>query len=221
MKNVDELYEKYYNAYKNDYDADELSEAKKKKFDYKQFELFDKTDKKVTLDEGTKNFIKEIKNREKNVDKKGFTKYFNYKPTTLITKLLGQNTQHLRKSLDKIKQQKIKLNEDERNSTKNKNKNDKLNNMVSVINRIYQFYEYKVLPGEQSDELNLPKWVNINKKRLNEILSTVTKAKNEGLRTNVDRREITLNNTESLLKDLGNGLVDKHEFKNKYNELMM
>ena len=76
MKNVDELYEKYYNAYKNDYDADELSEAKKKKFDYKQFELFHKTDKKVTLDEGTKNFIKEIKNREKNVDKKGFTKYF-------------------------------------------------------------------------------------------------------------------------------------------------
>ena len=31
MKNVDELYEKYYNAYKNDYDADALSEAKKKK----------------------------------------------------------------------------------------------------------------------------------------------------------------------------------------------
>ena len=47
MKNVDELYEKYYNAYKNDYDADELSEAKKKKFDYKQFELFDKIDKET------------------------------------------------------------------------------------------------------------------------------------------------------------------------------
>ena len=42
MKNSDKLYEKYYNAYKNDYDADdELSEAKKKKCDYKQFELFD------------------------------------------------------------------------------------------------------------------------------------------------------------------------------------
>ena len=27
MKNVDELYEKYQNAYKNDYDADELSKA--------------------------------------------------------------------------------------------------------------------------------------------------------------------------------------------------
>ena len=55
IKNVDELYEKYYNAYKNDYDNDddELSEAKKNKFDYRQFELFDKTDKKLTLDEQT------------------------------------------------------------------------------------------------------------------------------------------------------------------------
>ena len=51
MNNIDDLYEKYYNAYKNDYDADELSEAKKKKFDYKQFELFDKIDKE------TKNFF--------------------------------------------------------------------------------------------------------------------------------------------------------------------
>ena len=32
MKNVDELYEKYCNAYKNDYDADELNETKKKTF---------------------------------------------------------------------------------------------------------------------------------------------------------------------------------------------
>ena len=45
MKNVDELYENYYNAY--DYDADDkLNDVKKNKFDYKQFELFDKTDKK-------------------------------------------------------------------------------------------------------------------------------------------------------------------------------
>ena len=32
MKNVDELYKKYYNAYKSDYDTDdELKEVKKKK----------------------------------------------------------------------------------------------------------------------------------------------------------------------------------------------
>ena len=50
MKNVDELYEMYYSAHKNDYD-NELSEATKKKFDYKQIEFFDKTDRKLTLDE--------------------------------------------------------------------------------------------------------------------------------------------------------------------------
>ena len=43
IKNVVEFYEKYYDAYKNDYDTDdELNEAKKKIFDYKQFGLFDK-----------------------------------------------------------------------------------------------------------------------------------------------------------------------------------
>ena len=104
IKNVDDLYEKCYNAYKKDYDNyDELSEAKKKKFDCKQFELVDKTDKKSTLDEETKNFIKEIKNWEKNVDKKGFAKYFSYEPTTLVNTLLGQNTQDLRKSLNNIR----------------------------------------------------------------------------------------------------------------------
>ena len=31
MKNVDELYKKYYNAHKSDYDTDELNEAKKER----------------------------------------------------------------------------------------------------------------------------------------------------------------------------------------------
>ena len=35
----------YYNIYKNDYgNDDELNEAKKKKIDYRQFELWDKKD---------------------------------------------------------------------------------------------------------------------------------------------------------------------------------
>ena len=57
MKNLDELDEKYYNGYTNDYknDDDELSEAKKKKFDYRKFEVSDKTDKKSKLDGETKN----------------------------------------------------------------------------------------------------------------------------------------------------------------------
>ena len=122
--------------------------------------------------------------------------------------------------MNKIKQQKIKLNKDERNSTNNKNKYDKLNNILSVIDRIDQFFEHKFLSRKQADESELPKWVNINKTRFNEILSTVTKAKNEGLRTNEDGREITLDNSESLLKDLGNRILDRHEFKNRYNNIV-
>ena len=113
-------------------------------------------------------------------------KYFSYEPTALVNKLLGQNKQDLKQSLDEIKQQKIELNKDERNSTNNKNENDRLNMILSVIDRIYQFFEHKFLPGEQSDKLKLPTWVNVSEKRFNESLSTVTEAKNEGLRTNVD-----------------------------------
>ena len=68
MKNVDKLYEKPYNAYKNDYDNDDLTEAKKKEFGCKQSEFFDETDEEAKLDEElkldkkTKKFIKEIEN---------------------------------------------------------------------------------------------------------------------------------------------------------------
>ena len=55
MKHVGDLYKKYYDAYKSDYDTDdEFKEGKKKKFDYKQFELDDKISKESKLDEKTK-----------------------------------------------------------------------------------------------------------------------------------------------------------------------
>ena len=74
------------------------------------------------------------------------------------------------------------------------------------------------MPGEQPDESELSKLVNINKKRFNEILSTVTKTENERLKVNVDGIEITLDNVESLLKDFS-GKIDKREFKNRYNDI--
>ena len=46
----------------------------------------------------------------------------------------------------------------------------------------------------------------------NEILSIVTEAKNNGFKTNVDGREITLDNAESLLKGIGSGKIDRSEF---------
>ena len=54
--------------------------------------------------------------------------------------------------MDKIKQQKIELNKDERNSTNNKNENDRLNTILSVIDQIDQFFEYTCLPSEKLDQ---------------------------------------------------------------------
>ena len=102
--------------------------------------MFDGTDKESKLDEETRNVSKEIENWEKVVDKKGFIKYFSYEPTELVNNLLSQNKQGLRKSLDEIKQGKIELNKDERNSRNNKNKNDRLNTILSVIDRINEFF---------------------------------------------------------------------------------
>ena len=110
--------------------------------------MFDGTDKESKLDEETRNVSKEIENREKVVDKKGFIKYFSYEPTELVNNLLSQNKQGLRKSLDEIKQGKIELNKDERNSRNNKNKNDTLNTILSVIDRTNDFVQHKFLPGE-------------------------------------------------------------------------
>ena len=69
--------------------------------------MFDKTDKKLKLDEETKNFVKEIKKQEKGVDKKGFMEYFNYKPTALVNKLLGQNTQFFLKVWTRLNKKRL------------------------------------------------------------------------------------------------------------------
>ena len=77
IKNVDRFYKKCYNAYKSNYDTDgALNEAKKKTFGKKQFELVDKTDKELKLDEKTKKVFKEIEKQEKGVDKKGYEIFY-------------------------------------------------------------------------------------------------------------------------------------------------
>ena len=117
IKNVDELYKNCYNDYKSNFDTDnELTENKKKKFNYKQFEL---------------------------------------------------------------------------------------DNIVST----------------KSDEL--PEQIKVSKTRFNEILSKITEAKNNGLKTNVDGEEITLDKAESLLKDINSKKINKDEFKKNTTILLM
>ena len=88
--------------------------------------------------------------------------------------------------------------------------------MIDVVYYLFNSLGISSQPGR----LRLSKWVKVSKEKFNEILSTITKAKNKELRTNIDGKEITLDSTEKLLKDLGNGiLLDEREFKNRYNDI--
>ena len=88
--------------------------------------------------------------------------------------------------------------------------------MIDVAYYLFNAFRISTKPGR----LMLPKWVNVSEERFNEILSTMTEAKNHGLKINVDGREITLDNAESLLKGIGSGKIDKHEFKKKCNNIV-
>ena len=88
--------------------------------------------------------------------------------------------------------------------------------MIDVVYYLFNAFGISSQPGR----LMLPKWVKVSKKRFNEILSTITEAKNNGLRINANGREITLYKAESLLKGIGSGRIDRHEVKEKYNDIV-
>ena len=82
------------------------------------------------------------------------------------------------------------------------------NKMIDVVYYLFSSLEISSQPGI----LMLLKWVKVSEEIFNEILSIVTEAKNNGFKTNVDGREITLDNAESLLKGIGSGKIDRSEF---------
>ena len=84
----------------------------------------------------------------------------------------------------------------------------------------YKQFELDDIISTKFDKLKLPKWVKVSEKRFYEILNTVTEAKNNGLKIDVDGEEITLDKVESLLKDIGSGKIDGREFKEKYNDIV-
>ena len=84
--------------------------------------------------------------------------------------------------------------------------------MVSVIDRINQFFKYKILAGKQPDELQLPKWVKISKKRLDRIKNTAQNAKNNSLRTKPNRRGLNnFNESKKLLQDIEHSKITYEE----------
>ena len=236
MKNVDELYEKYYNAYKNDYDNDdELSEGKKKKFDYKQFELFDKKDKKLKLDGKTK------KNEESNLTAlpKWLPSKNDFKEAIKLIEDIRADTNNVKSSsgdkkvfnnLDKL------INDIKNKETTRKNTIEKIKNIVSDLDQqrqkestVFQnkmidvvYYLFNSLGiSSQPGRLMLLKWVKVSEEIFNKILNTVTEAKNKGFKANANGREITLDNAESLLKGLGRGLIDCQEFFKKSTTILL
>ena len=80
--------------------------------------------------------------------------------------------------------------------------------------------DYQPDQSQQSDKLKLPKWVKVSKGRSNEILSLVTEAKNNKLKTRVDKKEFTLDDAESLPKGLVNGKIDGSEAKERCNKII-
>ena len=191
MKNVDEPYEKYYNAYKNDYDNDdELSEAKKKNLDYKQFEFFDKTDKKSTLDGKTK---KDEKSKLTALPKWLRSKN-DFKEAIKLIEDIRADTNNVKSSsgdkkvfnnLDKL------INDIKNKKTTRKNTIEKIKNIVSDLDQqrqkestVFQnkmidvfYYLFNSLGiSSKPGRFMLPKWVKVSEERFNEILSTVTKA---------------------------------------------
>ena len=156
--------------------------------------------------------FEEIKNREKGIDKKGFIKYFSYEPIALVNNLFGQNIQDLRKSLNEISKQKIELNKDERNSTINKNGNDRLNMILGLIDRIYQFFEYKFLPVEQLNEFKLPKWIKVSTKRFDVIKKKVQNAENNSWQARPNcSKVINYNESNKLLHDIEHSKITYEE----------
>ena len=73
--------------------------------------------------------------------------------------------------------------------------------ILSVIDRIYQFFEYNFLPGEQSDELKLLKWVKVSKKRFDVIKNKVQNAKNNNLQARSNRSSLINFNESDKTED--------------------
>ena len=114
--------------------------------------------------------------------------------------------------MDEVKKQKIELNKDERNSTNNTNENDRLNIILSVIDRIYRVFEYQFLPGEQPDELKLPKWVKVSKKRFDMIKNKVQNAKNNNLQARPNRSSlINFSESNNLLQGIEYSRISHEE----------
>ena len=84
--------------------------------------------------------------------------------------------------------------------------------ILIVIDRVYQFFEHKFFLGEQSDELNLPKWVKVSKQRFDVIKKKVQNAKINNLQARPKGgKVINTNESNKLLHEIENSQITYEE----------
>ena len=73
--------------------------------------------------------------------------------------------------------------------------------ILSVVDRIYQFFEYTYLPGEQPDQLKLPELVKVSKKTFTKIKSKVQNANKKNYKLDqIGKTLLILTNLTNYLK---------------------
>ena len=84
--------------------------------------------------------------------------------------------------------------------------------ILSVIDRIYQFFEYKIFSGEQLDESKLPKQIKVSKQRFDVIKNKVQNAKSNDWKARPNRSKvINFNESNKLLHEIENSKITYEE----------
>ena len=87
-----------------------------------------------------------------------------------------------------------------------------------------EFFEYKFLPGEKSDESNLPKWIKVSKQRFDVIKKKIQNAKINNLQARPKGgKVINANESKKLLHEIENIQITYEEvlkeIKNIYSDI--
>ena len=150
--------------------------------------MLNKTDKKLTLDGESERTALPKWLHSKNDFKKAIKLISNIRADTNNDKS-SSGDKNAFNNLDKL------INDIKNKKATRKSAIKKINNIVSDLDQQRQkentVFQYKMIDvvyylfnslkiSSKPDRLMLPRWVKVSEERFNEILSTVTKAKNEG-----------------------------------------
>ena len=84
--------------------------------------------------------------------------------------------------------------------------------ILGLIDRIYQFFEYKFQPVEQLNEFKLPKWIKVSTKRFDVIKKKVQNAENNSWQARPNcSKVINYNESNKLLHDIEHSKITYEE----------